>query len=96
MVVVQLARLGAEAQVGYRGERDGASFEAGGPYLGFLVLELYFQRLFLIVGEADFGGDGCGSKTSRLDKVKLVCGCVCALASFFFYFVGPKNSMAQE
>lgn len=67
MIVVQLPRFGAEAKVGHRWERDGTRLEARGPFVQVLVLEFYFQRLFCVVGESDFGRDRCSSETSCLE-----------------------------
>ncbi len=72
MIVVQLPRFGAEAKISHGRERDGARLEAKGPFVEVLVLEFYFQRLFCVVGESDFGRDRCASETSRLDRTKLV------------------------
>jgi hypothetical protein len=94
VIIVQLARLGAEAQVGNGGERNGAGFEAGSPYLGFLVLELYFQRLFLVVSEANFGGNGCGSKTSCLERARLVM--VLYLCRIFNFLTDPTNNQFKK
>lgn len=72
VVVVQFARLGAEAQVGYGGQGNRPGFEARVPLVDILVLELDLQRLFLIVGQSYFGWDGCGSKPFGLSEMSLV------------------------
>lgn len=67
-VVAQFAGLGAEAEVGDRGDGDGAVLEAEGPQVVGLVLEFEFEGLVLEVGEAGFGGDGCASDTACLGR----------------------------
>ena len=66
VVVAQLARLGAEAEVRHGG--DGGRLErleAQFPLILGLVLELELEALVLEVREAGLGGDGLGADSTR-------------------------------
>ena len=56
VVVAQLTRLGAEAEVGDRGDGGGfVGLEAEGPFVLGLVLQLQLQVLVLEVGQPELG-----------------------------------------
>ena len=56
VVVGQLAGLGAETEVVDGREFESTGLEAVGPFVGGFVLQFNPEGLFLVVGEADFGG----------------------------------------
>lgn len=65
VVVAQLARLGAEAQVGNVGDRRGVvHLEAHKPVAHGLVLELELKALVLEVGQSQLGRDARVAETS--------------------------------
>lgn len=65
-IVTQLSGLGRKAQVGNRGDGDGADLEAVGPVFVVLVLQIELERGVLVVGEACFGGLRCAPYSSSL------------------------------
>jgi hypothetical protein len=56
-VVAELARLGAEAEVGHGGHFEVRELEAEGVFVFGLVLQLELEELVGEVGEAHLGGD---------------------------------------
>jgi hypothetical protein len=56
-VIAELARLGAEAEVGHGGHFEVRELEAEGVFVLGLVLQLELEELVGEVGEAHLGGD---------------------------------------
>lgn len=66
VVIVQFSCFRRKAEVGDAGELDGADGEALRPLISGFVLKFDLEGLFLIVGQADFGGDRGATETSCL------------------------------
>ena len=74
VIVVQLSRLGAKAQIGNGGQGQGArGFEAFCPFVFGFVEEIDFQRGFLEVGETDFCRKGGSAEaTGLMESVRVL------------------------